>query len=105
VVRHVVARCSLGYIDAIEQVDKPQVATISYASGDLFVIVTDGFTDQIGGQADKKIAYGYRRLESLLQKNKDLDASTMAQLMQADFKQWQGTEVRRDDVTAVIFRL
>ena len=105
VVRHAVARCSLGYIDAIEQADKPQLATISYASGDLFVIVTDGFTDQIGGLADKKIAYGYRRLESLLQKNKDLDAPAMAQLMQADFKQWQGTEVRRDDVTAVVFIL
>jgi len=105
VVRHAVARCSLGYIDAIEQADKPQLATISYASGDLFVIVTDGFTDQIGGLADKKIAYGYRRLESLLQKNKDLDAPAMAQLMQVDFKQWQGTEVRRDDVTAVVFIL
>lgn len=105
VFRHAVARCSLGYIDAIEQADKPQVATISYATGDLFVIVTDGFTDQIGGQGEKKTAYGYRRLESLLQKNKDIDAPTLAQCMQADFKQWQGTEVRRDDVTAVVFRL
>ena len=105
VVRHAVARCSLGYIDAIEQADKPQLSTISYASGDLFVIVTDGFTDQIGGLSEKKIAYGYRRLEFLLQKNRDLDAPILAQRMQADFKQWQGTEVRRDDVTAVVFRL
>jgi len=105
VIRHYVARCSLGYIEAIAEADKPQVATISYAEGDLFVIVTDGFTDQIGGPGEKKIAYGYRRLESLLQKNKDPDAQAMAECMEEDFKQWQGKEVRRDDVTAVVFRL
>jgi serine phosphatase RsbU (regulator of sigma subunit) len=105
VIRHSVARCSLGYIEAIAEADKPKVATISYSTGDLFVIVTDGFTDQIGGQGDKKIAYGYRRLETLLQKNKDADAQTMAECMREDFKRWQGAEVRRDDVTAVVFRL
>jgi serine phosphatase RsbU (regulator of sigma subunit) len=105
VIRHSVARCSLGYIEAIAEADKPKVATISYSTGDLFVIVTDGFTDQIGGHGDKKIAYGYRRLESLLQKNKDADAQTMAECMREDFKRWQGAEVRRDDVTAVVFRL
>jgi serine phosphatase RsbU (regulator of sigma subunit) len=95
----------LGYVEAIAEADKPQVATISYATGDLFVIVTDGFTDQIGGPGEKKIAYGYRRLELLLQKNKDSDAQAMADCMQEDFKQWQAKEVRRDDVTAVVFRL
>ena len=105
VIRHSVARCSLGYVEAIAEADKPQVATISYAEGDLFVIVTDGFTDQIGGPGEKKIAYGYRRLELLLQKNKDSDAQAMADCMQEDFKQWQAKEVRRDDVTAVVFRL
>ena len=105
VIRHSVARCSLGYIEAIAEADKPKVATISYSTGDLFVIVTDGFTDQIGGPGGKKIAYGYRRLESLLQKNKDADAQTMAECMREDFKRWQGAEVRRDDVTAVVFRL
>jgi len=29
----------------------------------------------------------------------------MADCMQEDFKQWQAKEVRRDDVTAVVFRL
>ena len=105
VIRHSVARCSLGYVEAIAQADRPQVATISYETGDLFVIVTDGFTDQIGGPGEKKIAYGYRRLELLLQNNKDSDAQAMADCMQEDFKQWQGKEVRRDDVTAVVFRL
>ena len=105
IIRHSVARCSLGYIEAIAEADKPQVATISYAEGDLFVIVTDGFTDQIGGEGGKKVAYGYRRLESLLEQNRDADAQAMAKRMQEDFKRWQGTEVRRDDVTALVFRL
>jgi len=105
VIRYSVARCSLGYIEAIPEADKPKVAMISFAEGDLFAIVTDGFTDQIGGSGVKKVAYGYRRLESLLQNNKDADAQTMASCMQEDFKRWQGTEVRRDDVTAVVFRV
>jgi len=41
----------------------------------------------------------------LLNKNKDADAQTMASCMQEDFKRWQGSEVRRDDVTAVVFRV
>lgn len=105
VTRHRAARCSLGYIERMAEADKPVLTTLQYAPGDLFVIVTDGMTDQIGASGRGKASYGYRRLASLLQSHPSADASAMVRLMEADFRQWQGQEARRDDVTAVVFRL
>lgn len=103
--RHQAARCSLGYQDAIAAKDKPLVQTISYQTGDTFAIVTDGLTDQIGGGGEQKISFGYRRIEHILKANCTANASDIAQVMKEDFKTWQGSETRRDDVTAVVFRL
>lgn len=105
VTRHAVSRVSLGYVQRIADHQKPAVSQIMCAPGDVFVIVTDGFTDQIG-QGDKgRASYGYRRLEALLQRHAQASATEIAQQMQDDFKAWQGSEARRDDVTAVVFRL
>ena len=57
--RHQGSRCSLGYQDAVAEADKPFVQKITYQSGDVFAVVTDGFTDQIGG-AMGKTSCGYR---------------------------------------------
>lgn len=103
--RHAVARCSLGYIDRMPDEDRPWVDTITYSPGDLFAIVTDGLTDQIGQGARGKSSYGYRRLENLLKTHAHESAPTIAKIMQDDFVQWQGHESRRDDVTAVVFKL
>lgn len=99
------ARCSLGYIERIPDRFRPQVSRLVYAPGDLLAIVSDGLTDQIGQQAQKKSAYGYRRLEALLQKHAQAEASAVVAAIQQDFRQWQGDEARRDDVTVVVFRL
>ncbi len=69
------------------------------------VIVTDGLIDQIGSQNGKRSAYGHRRLEALLKQHHAMDAAQIAKHIQEDFAQWQGKEPRRDDVTAVIFKL
>jgi serine phosphatase RsbU (regulator of sigma subunit) len=104
VTRHQGARCSLGYQDAIEDKDKPVVQTIRYQAGDTFAIVTDGLTDQIGGSAGKT-SFGYRRLEEILKTNCTSDADYIAYMLKNDFLAWQGSETRRDDLTAVVFRL
>lgn len=90
--RHLVSRCSLGYQDAVIEADKPVVQKIPYQSGNVFAVVTDGFTDQIGGSTGKT-SFGYRRLEEI----------TAA--MKLEFAVWQGTNARKDDVTAVVLRL
>ena len=67
-IRHLGSRCSLGYQDAVLEADKPVVQKIPYQSGDVFAVVTDGFTDQIGGSTGKT-SFGYRRLEDILKTN------------------------------------
>lgn len=106
VTRHQGQRVSLGYKDKPGEADKPHATTIAYQKGDVFAIVTDGLTDQIGGGADKvKVSYGYRRLEKLLSTHANADPSQLIEWLKADFAQWQGQVARRDDVTALIFSL
>ena len=102
--RHQAARCSLGYQTAIADKDKPTLQKIPYQSGDVFAIVTDGVTDQIGGSTGK-ISYGYRRLEEILKANCSLGAEEITAAIKSDFSAWQGTNARRDDVTVVVFKL
>ena len=47
----------------------------------------------------------YRRLEEILKNNRAASAEEIAAAMKHDFAAWQGTNARRDDVTAVVFRL
>ena len=77
---------------------------IPYQSGDTFAIVTDGLTDQIGGSTGKT-SFGYRRLEEILKTNCAANAEEIAAAMKSEFAAWQGISARRDDVTAVVFRL
>jgi len=102
--RHHAARCSLGYQDAVAEADKPALQKIPYQSGDVFAVVTDGFTDQIGG-ATGKTSFGYRRLEDILKSNCTGSAEEITAAMKREFADWQGANARRDDVTAVVFRL
>ena len=105
VTRYQAARCSLGYQNQIEDKDIPLVQTIAYHSGDTFAIVTDGLTDQIGGPAVIKKSYGYKRVEAILKTNCLRSAQDIANAIHADYALWQATQSRRDDVTAVFFKL
>ena len=105
VTRYQAARCSLGYQSQIEDKDKPVVQTIDYHQGDTFAIVTDGLTDQIGGTGVMKKSYGYKRIETILKTNYLNSAQDIANAIHADYALWQAAQSRRDDVTAVFFKL
>ncbi len=106
VTRHMAQRTSLGYQDMIAEADKPKVNLISYEKGDVFAIVTDGLTDQVGGEPGKpKVSYGYRRLENLLSAHANHTSQQVIDALRQDFTHWQGNNSRRDDVTAVVFSL
>jgi serine phosphatase RsbU (regulator of sigma subunit) len=106
VTRHMAQRVSLGYKDRVPTTQIPDVKLLPYEKGDLFVIVTDGLTDQVGGEAGKpKVSYGYRRLEQLLAAHAGGQAQHVIDALRQDFVRWQGTNTRRDDVTAVVFSL
>lgn len=102
--RHLGSRCSLGYQDAVVEADKPVVKKIPYQSGDVFAVVTDGFTDQVGGSTGKT-SFGYRRLEEILKANFKSSAEEITAAMKSEFAAWQGANAQRDDVTAVVFSL
>ena len=106
VTRHMAQRVSLGYKDRVPSNEIPEVKVLSYEKGDLFVIVTDGLTDQVGGEASKpKVSYGYRRLEQLLSAHAGAHSQQVIDVLRQDFARWQGVNTRRDDVTAVVFQL
>ncbi len=101
--RHLASRASLGYQNPPDPEDEPSDLPIHYQSGDVFVIVTDGFTDQVGGDRAQPTSYGYRRLERVLETTDSQDADEIARRLWEDFLVWQGSQLRRDDVTAVVF--
>jgi serine phosphatase RsbU (regulator of sigma subunit) len=96
------SRVSLGY----QQPPKaaPALQRIEYSPGSVFVLVSDGFTDQIGSDGESRRAYGYRRLVELLQACRGKSAEIIAQRMKDSLAAWQGSEMRRDDVTAIVFQ-
>ena len=103
--RYTTSRASLGYKDHILETDKPISKKINFQDGDLFAIVTDGFTDQIGGNGNVKTSFGYRRIEKLLIENLHSSANQITKCMKEEFKKWEGDQNRRDDLTAVVFYL
>lgn len=59
-------------------------------------ITTDGIIDQIGGP--KNIAHGRKRLYQLLAEKRALKPRDFGPLLLDKFAQWQGKQIRRDDV-------
>lgn len=100
---HKSARISLGYRD--KPYLQPQLHRWTAASGSRFVMVTDGITDQLGGTQKQAVAFGYKRMNQALveashQTNDDIGQHLLNAMMN-----WQGTQVRRDDLTIVIFEM
>ncbi len=100
--RYEPTRISLGYQEKLTVT--PKLHEINYETGEGFVIVTDGFTDQIGGDR-VNYSYGYRRLIKVLEKVGDAEAKEITKSLGNDLKKWQGNQKRRDDVTVIAFRV
>ncbi|NDG14256.1 MAG: hypothetical protein EB110_01075 [Betaproteobacteria bacterium] len=72
----------------------------------MFALVTDGLTDQIGGKPDgSPTSFGYRRLAQALTTHRSEPAQKIVSELMSSFTSWQGTHARRDDVTALVFKL
>ncbi|MCK6420891.1 MAG: SpoIIE family protein phosphatase [Aquabacterium sp.] len=65
--------------------------------------VTDGIIDQVGGP--RRIALGKRRLGEFFQQVCADRPERIAVALEAHFTDWQGSERRRDDVTALCWSL
>lgn len=102
-VQHRGTRASLGYRQSGVETPLPKTQSISYSDGDLFVVVTDGFTDQPGGQGVRPVSLGHRRLASWVGDLAGSSASEALRVLHARFHDWQGRQSRRDDMTVIVF--
>jgi len=90
-----------GYVDTPDDFRwTNQVAHLP--AGTVLFITTDGLVDQIGGP--KEIAYGKRRIRTVLSERRDDGSAQIAAALLADFGQWQGAQPRRDDLTFFCLR-
>jgi sigma-B regulation protein RsbU (phosphoserine phosphatase) len=70
--------------------------------GSIFIAVSDGVIDQIGGP--KHIAFGKQRLRRTIVQHRELPMPALADALMYEHEQYQGTQKRRDDVTIFGFR-
>ncbi len=75
---------------------------IALQPGTLVYLFTDGIIDQIGGT--RQIAYGKRRLKVQLFDHIGQPMPAQSEALTHSFDEWQGSNARRDDVTAFGFR-
>ena len=76
---------------------------IDLPPGTAVYLFTDGFVDQLGG--GKRIAFGKRRTREAILRNRDKPLPEQRAALLAAHKDYQGLESRKDDVSAIGFRI
>lgn len=92
----------LGYSDTPSNMHWP-LHRITLEPNSMMVIPTDGVIDQVGGP--KSIAHGRRRLIKFVEERSGMDAGELSLDFLSSFKEWQGTQRRRDDVSLLAFKV
>ena len=72
---------------------------INLQGDDIIYMFTDGFTDQFGGERNKK--FTFNRLQELLIKNSDQTLSIQKERIKKAFRTWRGKQKKTDDVLIV----
>lgn len=75
--------------------------TLPLEAGMTFYLATDGLLDQLGGP--KRLPLGNKRFRALLWENRQESLEDQARKLLVAFQDYQGTNNRQDDVTAVGF--
>ncbi len=76
---------------------------IEVSDGDLFYMSSDGIFDQIGG--DKRMGFGKKRFKNLLASIQDVPMTQQGKKIYEELEKYQGSEKRRDDVSAIGFTI
>lgn len=76
---------------------------IEVLDGDSFYMSSDGIFDQIGGP--KRMGFGKKRFRKLLTSIQDIPINGQGEKIYQEFEKYQGKEKRRDDVSAIGFKL
>ncbi len=76
---------------------------ISIEKGDIFIVSTDGFIHQNGGQ--KNYPFGKKRLYNMIQKCESHDLTSMKIEFETTLEEYMGIEEQRDDITVFAFKV
>jgi sigma-B regulation protein RsbU (phosphoserine phosphatase) len=76
---------------------------VDLPEGTAVYLFTDGFVDQLGGA--KRIAFGKRRTREVILRHRAGTMPEQRAALLAALKEYQGREPRKDDVSAIGFRL
>jgi serine phosphatase RsbU (regulator of sigma subunit) len=66
-------------------------------------MASDGIFDQPGGP--RNIAFGPKRFIEMVDRNRTATPSALMQVLHKTAEEWRGTELRRDDLSALAFCL
>ncbi len=94
------ARNSIGY-RGIPQDQSYRQTQVAIGPGSRFYLATDGLTDQIGGP--RRRMFGRKRFLALLADLSHLPLNTQRPQIETTLAQYQGDELRRDDVSVIGF--
>lgn len=80
-----------------------QEQVFEFQKGDIIYLSSDGFSDQFGGNNDKK--YKTKNFKNLLLSFKNMEMKEQYQLLHIDFENWKGKIEQTDDVTVLGVKL
>ncbi len=76
---------------------------IPFSADTLFYIPTDGYQDQVGGE--QQLPFGKKRMITLFRSIRGLPMEEKKKQLESALKEYQGNEIRRDDITLLGFRI
>ena len=92
----------IGY-RGISFVQEYEEFTLPVVPGTGYFLTTDGLIDQVGGE--KRRSFGKKRFGELLLSIKDLPMALQRERVLQTLTEYQGEEIRRDDVSVIGFRV
>jgi len=93
-------RMPLSYQDNIFDFSRQEIQT---EPNDLVYLFTDGYTDQFGGEHEKK--FRASRFKEVLLKNHKYDLAVQKEMLLDTYNSWKGSEDQVDDITVLGLKL
>ena len=95
-------RCGLGYVRSAPDFRFADVR-VEIGPDSRVYLLSDGLVDQVGGK--RKFPFGRRRFMKFIETRRHRHLQEQAAELLVEFKDYQGGEARRDDVTVIGFEL
>lgn len=76
---------------------------IQIQEGDIFMVTTDGFIHQNGGE--KKYPFGKKRLYNMIKECEFENLELIKSKLESTMKDYKGSEEQRDDITVLGFKI